>query len=290
MTGPANARNAKGGGRFYTWGRGGERYWSVTTIIGGGVPKPALKWWAAGSVAEFAHDHAHEWLSMERSRAIDYLKREPLRYTSDRADFGTLIHSCAEAFALQKPMPAFDTRDERRAVAAFLDFIATYRPDYEATEFSVYSRAQRYAGTADAIVTIPGEVIEARKEQIVLPWEPPYAGGVGPRLLVDYKTGGDVAKEKGVYPEVALQLNAYARADFIGLPNGNEAPIPALDGAACLHLGPAGWRLVPVRLDEAIFKAFLYAREVFRFQEVIAPSSLGTADGALLPLEEAADA
>lgn len=289
MSNPTNARNASSSGRFYTWGRG-ERYWSVTTIINGGVPKDALKWWAALKVAEFAHDHVHEWLSMERSRAIDYLKREPLRFTKERADFGTLLHECAESYALKKPMPPVEFPEERRALAAFLDFINTYKPAYEATEFSVYSRRQRYAGTGDAIITIPAEVLEERRQHIALPWEPPYKTGTdAARIMVDYKTGGDVKQEKGVYPEVALQLNAYARADFIGLPNGEEAPIPELDGAACLHLGPAGWRLVPVRLDEAIFKAFLYAREVFRFREVIAPAALGAADGALLPPGEPTD-
>jgi len=284
---PRHARRSRGGGRFYVWGES-ERYWSVTTIIDGAIPKNALKWWAAKRVAEFAYDDASVWLAMPRGRAVDYLKQEPFRYTRDRADVGTTVHEAAEAYALKRPMPTFDTREERAYVASFLDFVRALQPSYVATEAEVYHRTQRYAGTLDAIVDITIEALAALNVRIPDDWrrraittaDAPFV-----RLLIDYKTGGDVVEEKGVYPEAALQLNAYGNAEFMGLPDGSEAALPALSGAAVLQLGPRGWRLVPVRLDDPalplaerpIFKAFLYAREVFRWVDETSKDVLGDA-------------
>ena len=61
----------------------------------------------------------------------------------------------------------------------------------------VYSRTFGFAGTLDAICTIAGR-----------------------RGLLDIKTG-----RSGVYPEVALQLAAYAHADFCVIdPNAPGRP------------------------------------------------------------------
>lgn len=271
MSGPANAQKSGGGGRFYVWGR--ERYWSVTTILRA-LPKDALKFWAAKTVAEFAYDDSANWLGMDRERAIDYLKREPLRFTGKRADLGSAVHAAAEAFSLGRPAKPFTNIDERRAAAAFLTWSHKFDVAFDATEFSVYSRKQRYAGTADCIVRIPLAKLEELWPEN--PWDP-AEGADHVRLLCDYKTGGDVAERKGIYPDVALQLNAYANADFIGAPGGSEETIGHLDGAIALHLGPAGYRIVPVRLGVDLFKAFLYVREVFRWQEVLSKDVLGNA-------------
>lgn len=267
MSGPAQARSSRSG-RFYVLGT--ERYWSVTTILNA-LPKDALKFWAAKTVAEFAYDTSENWLGMDRERAVDWLKREPLRFTGKRADLGSAVHAAVEAFSLGRPAKPFSNIEERRAAAAFLAWAHKFDVGFDATEFSVYSRRQRYAGTTDAIIRIPlGKLEELWPEN---PWDSNTGEDV--RILVDYKTGGDVAERKGIYPDVALQLNAYANADFIGLPGGGEAPIGHLDGAAALHLGPAGYRMVPVRLGVDIFKAFLYVREVFRWTEQISKDVLG---------------
>lgn len=49
---PKNATEGKGGKRTYSWRN--ERFFSVTTIIGGALPKPALIYWSANEVAEYA--------------------------------------------------------------------------------------------------------------------------------------------------------------------------------------------------------------------------------------------
>lgn len=287
---PANASRSRSGGRFYTWRQ--ERYWSVTTILKA-LPKDALKFWAAGKVAEFAFDQSHVWLSMDRGRAVDWLKREPLRFTGDRADFGTSVHATAEALALGRPLPrAFETMAERQACANLIRWARTFGVEWEATEASVYNRAQRYAGTLDTIALIP--LTTLGNYEHLHPWKPSTGattkdGTPAIRLLIDYKTGGDVTEGKGIYPEVGLQLNAYAGAEFIGGPNGAEVPLPPIDGCAVLQLGPAGYRFVPIRYSPDLFNAFLYVREVYRFIEQTSRDVIGQAIEYIVPEDEPTD-
>lgn len=279
----AQRNTSSSGRRFYIWGRG-ERYWSVTTILKA-LPKDALKWWAAKTVAEFAVDRSKTWFTMDRDEAIDWLKREPLRYTSDRADFGSAVHAAAESYVLGKPMRGDFGDDERKAIGHFLAFVDALKPRFLQTEASVFNRTQKYAGTLDAIVEIEHELLLALAggNPHLIPWHL-REGRTSYTLLADWKTGGDIEEGKGVYPEVALQLSAYANAEFVGAPNGSEVKLPELDGAFVLHVQAAGWRIVPVdALKPEVFKSFLYVREVFRWLEVISKDVLGT------PLEPVAD-
>lgn len=264
-------------GRFYTWGAGSatERYWSVTTILKA-LPKDALKWWAARTVAEEAVDRTKTWLTMSRAEAVQWLKSAINRTSSDAAQFGTTIHAVAEAYVLGKPIRVdFETDAERAAVGQFLDFLDTFKPEFLMAEAPVFSRTRRYAGQLDGIADFPID----RLDLVVHPWEP-REGRDKVTLIIDYKTGGDVEEEKGVYPEASLQLCAYSRADFVGMPNGQEAPLPEIDGAAVVHVRPEGWRLVPVRIDDDVFESFLYIREVFRWLEVVSKDVLGVPIGA----------
>lgn len=257
----------------------------MTTILKA-LPKDALKWWAARTVAEFAYDRSKTWFTMDRDEAIDWLKREPLRFTNDRADIGSAIHAAAEGYVLKQPLRGDFGEEERKAIGYFLEFVDALRPRWLLSEASVFSRSQKYAGTLDAVVEIKYErLLElAGGNPHVLPWDRPEDDRPL-RLLCDYKSGGDVAEGKGVYPEVALQLVAYARAEFVGMPNGQEVPMIEVDGAFVLHVNASGWRIVPVdALRDDVWRSFLYVREVFRWREVTSKEVLGT------PLEPAVEA
>jgi hypothetical protein len=243
VTAPKAATTQASGKRWYDWR--GERYWSVTTIIDGGIPKRALINWAANETAAFACDNLQDLVPLlergERDAVYDMLKRSPWRKTKKAADLGTALHEAIEAYVLGKPFPPWDPEVKPR-MESFERFLADWEPEYEMTEASVFNRTERYAGTLDAIIT---------------------GGKLGTRRILN-----DVKSGKGVYAETALQMAAYRHAEFIGIPDGSERPMPDIDGAAVLHLPEAGgYELVDVRADQEVFQAFLYCREVFRWVE-----------------------
>jgi hypothetical protein len=125
---------------------------------------------------------------------------------------------------------------------SFRQWIEDWRPIVIATEATVINRTQAYAGTLDTVVNL----------QLPAP----------ANVLVDFKTGNRI------YPEVALQLAALSRGEFVAHPLGRiELPMPQIDLGAVLHLTPTGYDFKQVRIDDAIFNAFQYAREVFRFRK-----------------------
>src|SRR5438128_11207094 len=80
----------------------------------------------------------------------------------------------------------------------------------------------------------------------------------GQTWLIDLKTS------KGYYAETAMQLAAYANADFIGLPDDPKRyRLPPIDRYAVLHLRPeayaSGYSLVEYNVGQPEFAAFLSA-------------------------------
>lgn len=296
--GPAQAvTDPETGSRFYDWG--GETFWSVTTIISGGVPKH-LQNWAAKSVAELAYSDVTErgkraLRAWERSGRADlrdrqalgqlrsikpdrltprdfalrWLKGAPDRIRDAARDRGSDIHAASEDLVLAYAREAVqliiaDDFDEPSwpdeivpyMANGFLAWVRDFRPRFLASEFTIYHRAQKYAGTGDTVV------------DIVLPKYGPRAQ----RVLIDYKSGNRI------YPEVALQLAALRRGEFIGLPDGlTEAPMLDVDLTAVLHIRPNGYAFLEVDTSEPVFNAFLYAREVYRFRDVMARTVIGEA-------------
>ena len=279
MASPKSARTISRG-RIYTIN--GLNLWSVTTIIGNGLPKPAIAGWQAKTIAEYAVANWRQiggMLGAVRLRpggpegtfivsdpdavqgAVDWLKGSPWRESSRKMDVGSAVHAEAEAWVLQLPRPE-PGPVVAPYLASFRNFLEDFAPTFEMSEATVYSPVESYAGTLDAVMVIGGR-----------------------RLLVDYKTGKDI------YPDVALQLAAYARAEFVLLPDGTSVPMPAVDGAAALHLREydatldvgefpdRGYSLIPVDVGQAVFDAFRYVREVMRWQEETSKGVISQAMG-----------
>jgi hypothetical protein len=229
----------KSGSRWYDWQ--GERYWSVTTILSGGLPKPALVYWAANQVASYTCDNLdtiYKLVQNDPEAAYDMLKRTPWRSRDKAAKLGSSVHEAAEAHALGKPYPAWSNKIAPR-MKQFARFIEEHEPDIEMVEAPVYNSTERYAGTLDMVAKFDGK-----------------------RVLLDTKTG-----EKGPYPDVGLQLAAYRFAEFRGLPDGSASPMPKVDTCAVLKLTDDEYKLFEVKADEEVFMAFKYVREVFRWAE-----------------------
>jgi hypothetical protein len=94
-------------------------------------------------------------------------------------------------------------------------------------------------------------------------------------LIVDTKSG------KNVYSEVALQLAAYARADFIGLPDGTEVAPPVVQAGAVLHLNPRlrkGYEFREVVIDDEVFRYFRHAQQIDKWAQEKSKTVLGKAE------------
>lgn len=266
MTSPKNATTLTSGKRFYDWS--GERFWSTTTILSA-LPKPALVYWSANEVADFALDNLDQLQALcrkdERGAAYDMLKRAPWRKRDKAADLGTNVHTAIEAYLLGKPMPEWPLPIRPR-MEAFQRFLAQYEPEIEMAEASVYNRQTRVAGTLDMVVRMTLPLSEEK------------------RYVLDVKSG------KGVYWETSLQLGSYARAEFVGMPDGSEYPMPKVDGGLVLHLQEDGhFRLLELDIGEAVYSAFEYARGVFAFIEQSSKSVFvgEYLDPILMPAKEA---
>lgn len=267
--------------------------WSVTTIIGV-LDKPALLYWAAEQTANAAIDSAATWQAMAddegRDAAVKWLRdarfRRPKTRLSDAA-LGTVIHKVCETYALTGTKPGKDfaaqlisdaggpqvdvteeTEVVGRSLNQFDDWLHRFTPAYQATEVCVYSPTYGYAGQCDAFLTIDGV-----------------------RFIADYKSTRNPRNASGYmkkpYPEqVGLQLAAYRNAEFaavwrprrfekmrrryylLGVDERELAVrVPEVDTGLVIQITPESCESYPIRCDEEVHTAFLYALEAFRWTQ-----------------------
>ena len=249
MTTPKVSTLKRGGSRFYVNPTTQEKAIGVTSVTGM-TPKPWLRYWAVKMAAEWAVSNlgavTNLVVSGEQSAAVDLIKRAPDRNTRIASDRGTAIHDLVEKMNLGQDLGVVHP-DFAPDVEIYQTFLDRFQPEFLEVEATVWSKAHGYAGTLDGICRIDGETI-----------------------IYDLKTG------KGVYPEVAIQLAAYAHADFILDPDGTERPIPEIQGAAVVHLRPEAYELVPVRIDEEIFEVFKALLAISEWDSTTKKTVLGT--------------
>lgn len=314
---PALAHTSEDGDRFYPWK--GENYWSVTTLIAGGVVKYGLAPWYGKMVAELVaaeiagrsvnsrgHAALRAWARAGRADVVTrqargeltsinlakltesdlaqrWLKAEPDRVRDAAAVIGSDVHSEAEAQVLRlvtetggalmdaDPLPEWPAHLAGQE-ASFKAFLADWHPIYLATEATVFNRPQAYAGTLDAIMSLNADDLRESLYRVGSEC-PEWLIGRGGLVtgVVDTKAGGSV------YPEVGMQDAAYARAEFIGLPDGvTELPMPGpIEFGAVLHITPKGYRLRLVDIGDRVYEAFLFAREGYRWHTEISKTVLG---------------
>jgi hypothetical protein len=214
----------------------GDRVPGVTTLIGDGVPKPALINWAANTTAEAA---VNDWDTIGDMPPAARLKHlQGVRYTEKdkAAKRGTEVHRAAEQLlageAVQVP------EEIAGHVEAYARFLDDFKVEPVHVEFSCVSYRWGYAGTADlcAYAVLPDH---------------------GRKLLIwDLKTS-----RSGIFGETALQLAAYRYAD-VWMVDGQDVEPAACDFAAGIHVRADGYDVLPVEADELQHKAFLYAAKV----------------------------
>ena len=260
----------------------------VTTVLGDGVPKPALVPWAAGSVASLVAEHldvdndgnAHadrlvsylrevgannrynRWPNngaFNRLAALETLKGEPYRDRDKAANRGTEVHNLAEKLTLGEEV--HPPEEIAGHIDAYVDWWNAWQPTDVRPEVVVASRKHWYVGTLDLLAVINGQL-----------W------------LVDIKTN-----RSGPFPEVALQLAAYGNAEVMVLEGDDgqlhEHPMPAIERYGVLWLRGDGHDFHEVYVNRHTFRVFLYAQQIGKFQKSDRSEHIGPA---LNPPEAAA--
>jgi hypothetical protein len=236
MTRPPTRRENHGSGHSYFLD--GAKVDGVTSVVGGGVPKPGLIDWASKTAAEYALDHWDELDALPPSERLEAIKRSPKSERDTLARRGTQVHRLAQALVAGE---AVSVPEELKGhVEAYVLFLDTWEPAERLVEVTVGNRQRRYMGTLDLVAGLID----------------------GQEWLLDIKTS------KGVYPEAALQLNAYANAEFYLSAEGVELELPPIDAAGVVHVRADGFDLVPVDLSEETFRFFLYARHMAKFAQL----------------------
>jgi len=223
---------------------GGLVYWNARTPVA----------WAAENLAAFT-----ELVKVDRDQAIKTAMDARWAKSGEAAARGTDLHTAAEQLALgQSP-------DVEPHILPYLEqyvgFLERHQPEFLMSEAPVYNVTHHYAGTCDGIMVLGGKTV-----------------------IFDIKTTDKQpdAKSRPPYPEVALQLVAYARAELVGLlsekrevnrrryyvysPDQQHEPMPPVDGAVCIVVSPYDCRVLPIRIDEEVWRAFLRVRECARWQ------------------------
>lgn len=257
-TAPIQRKEGRSYGRASHWyvDANGLKVPGVTTIIGNGLPKPALVGWGIKSVAEYAVDHWDEVAELTPSERLKVLKGSPYADRDAAANRGTAVHALAEQLVQGVEV---EVPDELAGhVESYVRFLDDWHITPVLVERTIVNYTVGYAGTFDLVADVPR---------------------VG-RVLADVKTN-----RSGVYGDTAFQLAAYRYAEFYVADDGTEQPMPAVDGCYVIHVRADGYDFVPLQADELQFTEFRHIARVARAAE----AARGYVGDALTPprLEEA---
>ena len=218
----------------------------VTTLIGSGMPKPALPYWSARVVAEYVADNyiaLDGLIAKDREDAVKHLKMVPWTERDKAAARGTDIHAIAETIIHGgESEVATEIADYVNGYVKWLD---QWDVEPVLTEKVCANRTHWYAGTFDAILKFNDGPLK------------------GKTYLCDWKTSTNV------YGEMAMQLVAYANADFYLDNDGSEKPMPAIDGLAIVHITPNGTTVHEVIDKDLAWQSFLTVIQLANQMEII---------------------
>jgi hypothetical protein len=214
----------------------GEAVFSVTTIIGNGIPKPGLPDWYAKQAVNYLADAVEgsagyfEDLPFDR-RAEIYMEAEryPETLRDEKAAKGDRIHEELEAYT-------GDPKGDPHLIQ-WESFLKTSGYTIIEREVTLWNRIHGYAGTADWLAVDPN----------------------GEYVLGDTKTGNRV------YPDHGIQVEALCRCDTILREDGQEEYFEEYLTGGILHLKPKSWWWYPLAdadVQDRNWNAFLAAKTI----------------------------
>lgn len=236
--GPVRRKETKRGHHYVD--ANGTRVPGVTSVVGDGLPKPAIMNWGPRVTAEYAVDHWDELAGMSTSRRMKELEGARWKDTDKAKDRGTQVHRLAERLLADEEVEVPD--DIAGHVESYVAFLTDYDVQPVLVEATVFSHAHGYAGTLDLIAWL----------------YIPTRGWV--LALLDVKTS-----RSGIFGDIALQLAGYRYADVYLDENGEEQPMLEVDDVFGLHVRADDYDLFPVEAGPAQHRQLLYVREVGRF-------------------------
>lgn len=242
----------------YTWD--GEKLPSVTTIIGM-LGSEALSMWYAKMAAQEAAQRIADGDLDGASRWEDVMKA-PIRYRDYKGQIGSVFHHAMQTHVLAGLPQDLDEfcigevdrlgygrgledgyletlgRAAARHVRQGVKWLDAEKPEFlmVGLEAVVVSKRHGYAGSADWMARIKGEVV-----------------------LGDWKTSNHLWTDR-----VHHQMEAYASADFIGdLNTGEELELPAIDSLLAVHVTEDSCKGTSFPRSPEVFDSFLAMREVY---------------------------
>lgn len=266
----------------------GEQWTRVTTILDKGVPKEALIFWAANTCTQSALDNLPWLVTQSRSstgiqEAYDHIRRAHTRKKDERADIGSAVHALIESHVLGTPIPD-EIRDNPEMAPFrrhFERFVHEWEIEFTATEMVVANPEHGWCGTLDYLFRSSKAVdainrFRTAKGQLLVT----EVWGLDPldpaaEMSGDTKTGGEL-DAKGIYDTVGLQMSAYGHARYCWLRDGTRLDMPSISPVGvALHLRPEGYRLIPVRCDDAQYEVFRHAQAVAEWSMTLAKTVTG---------------
>jgi hypothetical protein len=226
----------------------GARIPGVTTIIGNGVPKPALINWAASATAEYAVDN---WATLtEKTPSVRLKELTGARYavSDTAANKGTKVHALAEKLVQGESVAVPEGLEGH--VESYVRFLDDFDVQPILVERVCWSPTHNYCGTFDLIADLldPDDLEPDPNLRRRLRW------------FLDIKTN-----RSGIFGETALQLAAYRYAEVWIDDDGSEQEMPEVDRVGAVHVRADGYDLRPLVAGPEQHRAFLYAQQVAAF-------------------------
>lgn len=255
---PVNSETNRDGDRWYIHPTTGERFISVTTVLGN-IAKYGLQQWAANLAANAAFDRLPLLNRASRNQSCNATKTDNACGTcracvtywlADQhnqvrdaaADLGIKLHDVAENDTLFGEGAHIDD-DVKPFVDQYRRWRDHFQPEFHASEMTVISRKWGYAGTLDTVFSIAK-----------MPEKLAHLSGLP--CCADWKTSKTIDLLKG------WQVIAYANADVVLMPDGTELPMPEIKGGLIVHIRPERVQMREVYLTDTNFQYFIHLLRV----------------------------
>lgn len=239
MTMPTIERRNHGRGHSYKIN--GNKVPGVTTILGDTTAKPALVNWAGDATANYAVDHWGELSELTPSKKLAALKQARYADRDAAANRGTEVHRLAESYINGFEIEVPDELEGH--VRAYERFAKEWDVRPVHVEVVVGNVTLGYCGTVDLIADLVDQH----------------------RHLTDLKTS-----RSGIFPETALQVVAYSRAEFYATRNDKGEyethPMEELNITAlsAVHVQADDYRVVPVQHPDEVWEYFRHLNWLWR--------------------------